>query len=93
MATRTRFTCGESLDIVNANNLLSRLQKALDKSSHIEITANKVSRCDTAGLQLFVSLKQELDATGGTMTWKTPSDVLIDSAKRLGLEKILNLSH
>ena len=92
MATKTSFSCGEALDIVNANSLFTRLTKALEKSSTVEIKADKVSKCDTAGLQLFVALKREVSKTGGRLIWKKPSDVLLNSAKNLGLDQTLGLS-
>jgi anti-anti-sigma regulatory factor len=92
MATKTRFSCGETLDIVNANTLLIRLAKALEKSSTIEISADKVVKCDTAGLQIFVALHKETTETGGCITWKKPSNVLVNNAKRLGLTHALGLS-
>lgn len=91
MASKTTFTCGEHLDITEAAGLYARLQKSLSKSSHIEIKADAVSKADTAGLQLFVALAREVANTGGGLTWKKPSQTLIDTAKLLGLDRELGL--
>lgn len=52
---------------------------------------SRVERTDTAALQLLVLFRRELEAQGGTLTWRGTSDALIDAAGLLGLAKILNL--
>lgn len=91
MATKTTFSCGEHLDIAEATNLYSRLQKALSKSSNIELKADAVKKVDTAGLQLFVALAREVTQTGGGLSWKKPSQILLDTAAQLGLDRELGL--
>lgn len=91
MASKTTFSCGEHLDIAEAANLHSRLQKALTKSANIELKADAVQKVDTAGLQLFVALAREVAQTGGSLHWKKPSQVLMDTAKQLGLDGELGL--
>lgn len=92
MTAKTSFSCGESLDVTVARSLQSRLQKSLQKSSVVELKADAVTKADTAGLQLFVALKKEIDSTSGEMIWKKPSKSLIDAAILLGLDKTLGLS-
>lgn len=92
MAKKTSFSCGENLDITDVSNLYARLQKSLARSSHIELKADTVVKADTAGLQLFVALGQEVAETGGGLTWKKPSQVLIDTAVSLGLDRELGLT-
>lgn len=91
MAKKTTFSCGEKLDISEAANLHARLQKSLSRSSHIELKADAVSKVDTAGLQLFAALRHEVANTGGDLIWKNPSEVLLDTAALLGLDKVLGL--
>ena len=91
MANKTSFSCGESLDIANAASLHSRLERALQKASTIELKADSVSKVDTAGLQLVVSLKKEIELLGGEIQWKKPSEKLLDCANSLGLLKHLGL--
>jgi anti-anti-sigma factor len=92
MTTKTTFSCGEALDIVHAIALHNRLQKSLSKSSTIELKADKVEKADTAGLQLMLSLSQEVQKTSGELIWKNPSPALIKAAHLLGLDKPLNLN-
>lgn len=91
MTAKTTFSCGEALDIQNAAGLLQRLQKSMQKSLTIELKADSVVKADTAGLQLFVSLKKELDGLGGDLIWKKPSDDLLKSAELLGLSEKIGL--
>jgi len=91
MSAKTSFSCGESLDIAVVKSLHSRLHKSLQKSSTIELKADAVEKADTAGLQLFVSLKSEIDSLGGSLVWKNPSSALLDSAKLLGMDECLGL--
>ncbi len=91
MATKTTFSCGEALDIAQAGGLYSRLQKSLQKSSTIELKAEGVQKVDTAGLQLMLSLSNEVKKCGGELIWKSPSPVLLGAAKLLGLDKKLGL--
>jgi len=92
MTSKTSISCGESLDIAAVKSLQSRLHKSLQKSSIIEVKADAVAKADTAGLQLFIALKNEIDTLGGNLIWKNPSPALIDSAKLLGLDGTLGLS-
>ncbi|MFT5579756.1 MAG: anti-anti-sigma regulatory factor [Paraglaciecola psychrophila] len=91
MNNKTSFSCGESLDIASVKSLQTRLQKSLQKSSIIELKADAVEKADTAGLQLFVALKNEIDKLGGSVVWKNPSTALINCAVLLGLDETLGL--
>ncbi|MFT5692100.1 MAG: ABC-type transporter Mla MlaB component [Oceanicoccus sp.] len=92
MTDKTSFLCGELLDVTVVNSLHSRLQKSLIKSLTIELKVDTVQKTDTAGLQLFIALKNEISKTGGRLIWKNPSQILVDSAILLGLDKELGLS-
>ncbi len=92
MTSKTTFSCGESLDITEAAGMYTRLQRSLTKSSHIELKADAVVKADTAGLQLFVALAREVAKTGGGLTWKKPSQALLESAALLGLDRELGLA-
>jgi len=91
MAENTSFSCGESLDIQQVAAIHRRLQKSMQKSLNIELKADAVTKADTAGLQLFVSLRKDLHALGGDISWKKPSDELMNTAKLLGLASHLGL--
>lgn len=85
MAESTSFSCGDALDISHAAALHSRLERALQKANIIELKADSVEKIDTAGLQLILSIKKELENSGGSIVWKKPSEKLLSAAKLLGL--------
>lgn len=91
MADKTSFSCGESLDIQQASALYKRLQKSVEKALRIELKSDSVKKADTAGLQMLVSLRNELKTLGGDIVWKKPSEELIQSAELLGLAGCLGL--
>ncbi len=64
------------------------MQKALT----IELKADSVVKADTAGLQMFVSLRRELHTLGGELLWRKPSAELRQAANLLGLTEQLGLS-
>lgn len=92
MASKTSFSCGNVLDIANADALYQRLHKSLARSSIIELKAEQVEKVDTAGLQLFAALTIEVSKTGGKLIWKNPSKPLLDAALLLGLDRQLGLT-
>jgi len=92
VAEKTTFSCGDSLDIHVASSLHKRLQKSMHKALTIELKADGVTKADTAGLQVFVSLRNELKTLGGDIVWKKPSDDLVRASDLLGLSEALGLS-
>ncbi|MEE4246633.1 MAG: STAS domain-containing protein [Kangiellaceae bacterium] len=92
MATKTTVSCGQYLDIQHAAELKARLLKAVDKQpSQCVLTANKVERVDSAGLQLIYAFMKELDQMGTAVSWKQPTESLQTGAKLLGMTELLNL--
>jgi anti-anti-sigma factor len=93
MSDKTSISLGENLDISNVSKLHSRLNASLQKSSTIELKADVVKKTDSAGLQLILSIKREVEKVGGTILWKKPSKELIDTAVLLGLFEHLGLHY
>lgn len=91
MADKTTFSCGESLDVQQAEALYKRLQKCMEDSINIELKSDDVKKADTSGLQMIISLRKELNSLGGDIVWKKPSQELIQSAVLLGLTENLGL--
>ena len=92
MSSKTTFSCGNSLDITHVSALYHRLERSLQKSNVIELKAEGVEKVDTAGLQLMISVKNEVEASSGSIRWKKPSEKLINAAKSLGLLNHLGLA-
>lgn len=93
MKDKTSISLGESLCIAQAQSMHNRLNKALEKSTTIEIKASAIKKIDTAGLQLIISLKKEVDIQEGNIVWVKPSDELIESASLLGFLEDLGLHY
>nr|WP_269783482.1 STAS domain-containing protein [Marinibactrum halimedae] len=83
--------CGESLDIHQVSELYEALGELFGDKKEIEIEAKKVSRVDTAGLQLFIAFQKKLSESGGKLLWRQPSDNLLKSAHLLGVEVWIGL--
>ena len=92
MAGKSSFSLGKNVDITAVAGVHERMLKALEKATTVELKADAVERIDSAGLQLILSFKQELQQSGGTLTWKRPSDKLRDVADLLGMADDLELS-
>jgi len=92
MTNKTSLSLGENLDISNVSKLHSRLTSSLQKSSTIELKADTVKKADSAGLQLLLTIKREVENIGGSIVWKKPSKELVDTAVLLGLVEHLGLT-
>lgn len=57
----------------------------------IVLDGGPVERVDTAGLQMLVLFRRELEARGGTLRWHGTSDALNEAASLLGLAQLLDL--
>ena len=93
MQKKTSVTLGDSLCISQASTMHSRLKRALQKSTTVEIKADAIEKTDTAGLQLLLAFKKHLDSQGGELRWHKPTKVFLDSAEMLGLFEDLGLHY
>lgn len=82
---------GESLDISGAEKLRNRLQKALAAGRPVRLDTAKLSRIDTAALQLLVAFVREMRANGFDVAWRQPGAALYEAAQLLGLGEALAL--
>lgn len=80
---------GGALTIPNAAAMHAELRQALESAHAIVLDAAAVETVDTAGLQLLSVFVRAARDRGITTTWREPSGILRDGAKRLDLEKIL----
>lgn len=93
MNDKTTVSLGTALDIMHASGLKERLTAALEKKPHIVLLAEKVERADTAGLQLIYSFRQAVTASNKQMSWKKPSDALLQASDLLDLTAALGLNN
>lgn len=83
----------ENLTISKAHALHDEFEALLNAETAEEIVvyADKVSRADTAGLQLMLAVVKLGKERQMGMVWTKPSDTLIDVAHALGLKEALGL--
>ncbi|MAK90685.1 MAG: hypothetical protein CMI08_08290 [Oceanospirillaceae bacterium] len=93
MTDTITINCGERLSIDQVEALFAETEKSVIQGGEIQIDASKVQFCDTAGLQLLLSLQTTLDKTGHRIHWQGYSDVLVETAGYLGLTQALHLSN
>lgn len=92
MSEGTTIDCGERLSIEHVEEMLPVLEKSLNESMGIVLDGSRIQYCDTAGLQLVLSLQKTLSKTGHGVQWKAVSPVLLETAGYLGFTNALNLS-
>ena len=83
--------CGEVVDISKVSEMYQRLNEALEQEGPVSLHAGAIERIDTAALQMFVSFFQEVKKRHRDVSWKAPTEVLLRSAKFLGMSQILLL--
>jgi len=91
LADKTTVSLGTALDIMHASGLKERLAGALDKKSHIVLISDKVTRADTAGLQLIYAFKKEVESQQKELSWQKPSDSLLVACEALGMSEALGV--
>lgn len=77
----------ERLQASQTEALLGDLKAAIADGDPLVLDASKVTKVDTAGLQLLVSMAK----TTSAWSWAQRSEVLQEAARRLGLEGLLKL--
>lgn len=82
----------ERFTVENANEVLAELVAAAEDSDSLRVDLSGVANVDTAGLQLLVVLKQGLENRGGTCEFDDVPDALVDRARLLGLDSLLELA-
>lgn len=57
----------------------------------ITLDATAVARIDTAGLQLLLAARREIEARGGEVCWQAVPEALTEAARQAGLDGDLEL--
>lgn len=63
----------------------AELDQALHSESDVEIDGSNVERVDSAGIQLLLSFKKELEKHASQMQWVGASDSLRAAIEQLGV--------
>lgn len=85
------FSLGESVVISEAMEWREKMSAAISAQDEVVLDGSEIERIDGTGLQLLVSVMKEAVSTNTAITWKSASDVLLESAAQLGLTEILGL--
>jgi len=81
---------GETMTIEHAATLHAELGRHLAADS-VVLEAGAVQRIDAGALQLLAAFVRAAEARGARVSWREPSSVLRDGARRLGLTGVLRL--
>lgn len=92
MTDSITIDCGERLSIDRVEALFTEMEAAIRHGGQITLDATHVQFCDTAGLQLLLSLQTTLEQTGHEIAWLGFTDVVSETAGYLGLNNVLHLS-
>ena len=79
-------------DISSVTSVHSEL-KALFSNDKVVFDGGDVERIDAASLQLFYSFIEQARVKGVDIEWRSPSDILRNNAKLLGMEEALQLNN
>ena len=82
---------GDILVISNVLEWHEKVAAIFEGEEMITLEGGKIEQIDGTGLQFLVAIVKEATARGLGVTWKDASEILHDSAARLGLSRILRL--
>lgn len=87
------ITLPESLTVAHAHALHDEAEALLNKerAEELIVHADKVSRADTAGLQLLLAISKAAKERQIPLSWDQPSEKLVQVAAILGLNETLEL--
>jgi phospholipid transport system transporter-binding protein len=83
---------GPSLTIQEALGLKQELGGILSAGGAVHVDGAGVRSADTAGIQLLVAFSREAKMRNVEIIWRGASEVLLQSAARLGLSALLGLA-
>ena len=84
---------GTKCTIIRAEELHAQMETLLQSEHDVEVDCSQLEQVDTSALQLLLSFHSALHQAGRQLTWKSPTEQTITSAKLLGLEQLLGLNH
>lgn len=90
-AVTNRVILDDALDISIINDFYNKLKDSTHSSDLVEIDAGKVRRIDTAAFQLLYSWYVSEKNKGTNIAWKNTEGYFYESARLLGLHKLLDI--
>lgn len=91
-ADTTHVALEAALGIRDARVLHERLSAALTAATAIVIDGSRIERLDAAVMQVLAGFTRTARERGLALTWHSPSPVLQQAARVLGLEVILEMA-
>ncbi len=88
-----KISCGTIFDISMVGQKYPEFKDALVSQSNIQISAGELQKIDGAGIQLLVSFFKEAEKSHKEVIWDDISDVLENSARLLGVDKVLRFDN
>ncbi|MCF0141654.1 MAG: STAS domain-containing protein [Mogibacterium sp.] len=88
--TMTAYIEGR-LDSSNAVEFDNMLQEKMDGVSEIIMDLTKLRYMSSAGLRVLLSLQKKMNAEGGSMVVKNPSQMVMDVFEATGFDTILTI--
>ena len=97
MATRRRQTSAvlrlpQRFTVENVAAVLDDVRARVKKGGKLTIDLADVHTVDSAGLQLLTAVRRQLDAEGREFELKSVPETLVDSARLLGVDMLLELA-
>jgi anti-anti-sigma regulatory factor len=83
---------GAKCTIIRAEELHKQMEDLLQTGHDVEVDVSQIEQIDTSVLQLLLSFHQTLSQDGRTLSWKSPSEQTLATAKLLGLDSPLGLT-
>jgi len=91
MSESVSIDCGARLSIERVDALHQEMEQALRDAKDIELKADEVQYCDTAGLQLVLALYRAVESAGHSVSWGGVSETVVETAAILGMKQALGL--
>jgi len=92
MSNRTsRITLDSNLSVNNAKKLQSRLINCASKGVDVCIHADKVTEMDLSALQQLCAMVKQVREDGRSVSWRKPSQRVVEVAELTGLSAALGL--
>lgn len=87
----TSIDCGDVLTIAKVTELQAQLKESLGRGTEIKLHAENIERIDASVLQLYTAFFNAAATRKIKASWIEPSEVLLRSARLLGLSAKLEL--
>ena len=83
------FKLPEELTIVNVDECKSQFINYVESNDNVVFDGSKVSRVDTIGIQLLLSMVNYIDSKNKTLSWQEQPPIIQQSIKQLGINEVI----